>query len=48
MNRYASLCDRCGAEFRSPRFPNEAVCRPCLLGALSTVDRIVALVGGAR
>ncbi|GAB4710589.1 hypothetical protein [Mycobacterium avium] len=44
---FGGICDRCLKPFRAARFPNDCLCRPCHLGTLSSVDRIVALLSGA-
>ncbi|GAB5016976.1 hypothetical protein MAHJHV65_35300 [Mycobacterium avium subsp. hominissuis] len=44
---FGGVCDRCGTLFRTSQFPNACLCRPCHLGTLSSVDRIVALLSGA-
>lgn len=44
---FGGICDRCLKPFRAARFPNDCLCRACYLGALSPVERAVALVAGA-
>ncbi|MCA2275466.1 hypothetical protein JF780_05595 [Mycobacterium intracellulare] len=47
VKTFSGICDRCAKPFRTPSFPNDCLCRACHLGALSPVDRAVALVAGA-
>lgn len=44
---FFGVCDRCNKPFRTPRFPHDYLCRVCYLGALTPVERAVALLSGA-